>query len=107
MARLSARDSSPFQATQKTISGVFVTLEEPSKDMITEAVSSGYYHSDLWQRDYTRIQILTIEELSMERESDRDAQIHLQPVQAGGKGQEKRRDTEGFILVLSNFRIDS
>ena len=63
MARLSARNSSPFQATQKTISGVFITLEEPSKDMITEAVSSGYYHSDLWQRDYTRIQILTIEEL--------------------------------------------
>lgn len=43
--------------------GVFITLEEPSKDMITEAVSSGYYHSDLWQREYPRIQILTIEEL--------------------------------------------
>jgi site-specific DNA-methyltransferase (adenine-specific) len=43
--------------------GVFITLEEPSRDMITEAVSSGYYHSDLWQKDYPRIQILTIEEL--------------------------------------------
>ena len=43
--------------------GVFITLEEPSKDMITEAVSSGYYHSDLWQREDPRIQILTIEEL--------------------------------------------
>lgn len=43
--------------------GVFITLEEPSKDMNTEAVSSGYYHSDLWQKDYPRIQILTIEEL--------------------------------------------
>jgi site-specific DNA-methyltransferase (adenine-specific) len=43
--------------------GVFITLEEPSKDMNTESVSSGYYHSDLWQKDYPRIQILTIEDL--------------------------------------------
>jgi site-specific DNA-methyltransferase (adenine-specific) len=43
--------------------GVFVTLEEPSKDMVTEAVSAGYYHSNLWQKDYPRVQILTIENL--------------------------------------------
>jgi len=43
--------------------GVFITLEEPSRDMTTEAVSSGYYHSNLWQKDYPRIQILTVEEL--------------------------------------------
>jgi len=43
--------------------GVFITLEEPSKDMVTESVSTGYYHSDLWQKDYPRIQILTIEDL--------------------------------------------
>jgi site-specific DNA-methyltransferase (adenine-specific) len=43
--------------------GVFVTLEEPTKDMVTEAVSAGYYHSNLWQKDYPRVQILTIESL--------------------------------------------
>jgi len=43
--------------------GLFITLEEPSKDMAREAISSGFYHSDLWQHDYQRIQILTIEEL--------------------------------------------
>jgi site-specific DNA-methyltransferase (adenine-specific) len=43
--------------------GVLITLEEPSKDMITEAASAGFHHSNLWQRDYPRIQILTIEEL--------------------------------------------
>jgi hypothetical protein len=31
--------------------------------VITEAVSSGYYHSDLWQREYPRIQILKMEQL--------------------------------------------
>ncbi len=43
--------------------GVFITLEPPSKDMITEAVSAGFYHSPGWNKEYPRIQILTIEEL--------------------------------------------
>ena len=43
--------------------GVFITLEELSKDMITEAVSAGFYSSKVWQKDYPRMQILTIEEL--------------------------------------------
>jgi len=43
--------------------GVFVTLEEPSKDMVTEAVSAGYFTSEAWGRDYPRIQILTIEDI--------------------------------------------
>src|SRR6266851_872905 len=43
--------------------GVFITLEEPSRDMTTEAVSAGFYHSPGWNKDYPRIQILTIEEL--------------------------------------------
>ena len=43
--------------------GVFITLEQPSKDMITEAVSAGFYHSPGWNRDFPCIQILTIEDL--------------------------------------------
>jgi site-specific DNA-methyltransferase (adenine-specific) len=43
--------------------GVFLTLEEPSKDMVTEAVSAGFYRSSLWQKDYPRIQLLTVEDL--------------------------------------------
>jgi DNA modification methylase len=43
--------------------GAFITLEEPSRDMVTEAVSSGYFHSPVWQKDYPRIQILTVDEL--------------------------------------------
>jgi site-specific DNA-methyltransferase (adenine-specific) len=43
--------------------GVFITLEEPSRDMKTEAVSAGFYHSPGWNKDYPRIQILTIDEL--------------------------------------------
>jgi site-specific DNA-methyltransferase (adenine-specific) len=43
--------------------GVFITLEPASRDMITEAATAGYYHSKLWQKDYPRIQILTVEQL--------------------------------------------
>jgi site-specific DNA-methyltransferase (adenine-specific) len=43
--------------------GVFITLEPPTKDMEKEALSAGYYTSELWQKDYPKIQILTIEQL--------------------------------------------
>ncbi len=38
-------------------------LEEPTSAMRTEAVSAGFYHSDVWQRDYPKIQLRTIAEL--------------------------------------------
>ncbi len=43
--------------------GVFVTLDEPTKPMKEEAAISGSYHSDTWNKDYPKIQILTIAEL--------------------------------------------
>ncbi|MBK9152794.1 MAG: hypothetical protein IPM25_00925 [Chloracidobacterium sp.] len=41
--------------------GVFVTLEPPIKPMIDEAVGAGFYHSPAWNKDYPRLQILTVE----------------------------------------------
>ena len=43
--------------------GLFITLEPPSSPMTKEAVSAGLYHSDLWQTDFPKIQIRTVEEL--------------------------------------------
>jgi site-specific DNA-methyltransferase (adenine-specific) len=43
--------------------GVFLTLEAPTRDMLTEAVSAGFYHSPGWGRDYPRIQIVTVDDL--------------------------------------------
>ena len=48
---------------EKAALGVFITLEAPSRDMKTEAVSAGYYHSTLWDKNYPKIQIVTVEEL--------------------------------------------
>jgi len=44
--------------------GAFITLEEPTRPMIEEAVSAGFYEPEfLHGKKYPRVQILTIEEL--------------------------------------------
>ena len=43
--------------------GVLLTLELPTQPMVTEAASAGFYHNDFWQKDYPRVQILTVEEM--------------------------------------------
>lgn len=43
--------------------GVFITLEEPSRDMATEATAAGFYRSPGWAQDYAKVQIVTIAEL--------------------------------------------
>ncbi|MGI9086747.1 MAG: restriction endonuclease [Chthoniobacterales bacterium] len=49
---------------QKAAAGVLITLEKPSKPMREEAIDAGRYTSKLWhQKDYPRIQLLTIEGL--------------------------------------------
>ena len=48
---------------EKAAMGLFITLEAPTHPMRTEAVSAGFYHSDLWQTDYPKIQIRTVGEL--------------------------------------------
>ncbi len=42
---------------------VSITLEKPTREMIREAVSAGFYHSPGWQHNYPKIQILTINQL--------------------------------------------
>jgi site-specific DNA-methyltransferase (adenine-specific) len=46
---------------EKAVIGIFLTLQPPTKDMIKEAVSAGFYNSQ-WG-NFPRLQILTIEEL--------------------------------------------
>ena len=48
---------------EKAAMGLFITLDEPTNAMRTEAVSAGYYRSEVWERDYPKIQIRTVGEL--------------------------------------------
>jgi site-specific DNA-methyltransferase (adenine-specific) len=57
------RDLKGVVEREKAAIGIFLTLENPSKDMTMEAVTSGFYTSEFFHKDFPRIQILTIEEL--------------------------------------------
>ena len=46
--------------SQKAIGGILVTLDKPTKPMRDEAASAGRYDARLWQKDYPKIQIVTI-----------------------------------------------
>ena len=61
------RDLKGAVERERAAMGFLISLERPSKPMITEALSSGYYHSPGWNRDYPVVQIRTIEELLDEK----------------------------------------
>ena len=57
------RDLKGVVEREKAALGLFITLQEPTRPMREEEASGGFYHSDLWQRDYPKIQIRTIGQL--------------------------------------------
>ena len=57
------RDLKGTMEREKAAMGLFITLEEPTREMDREAVSAGFYHSELWQRDYPKVQIRTVGDL--------------------------------------------
>ncbi len=57
------RDLRGVVEREKAQIGVFITLEEPTKPMRSEAASAGFYESPGWGKKYPRIQILTVAEL--------------------------------------------
>jgi DNA modification methylase len=50
--------------------GVLVTLDPPTKQMVSEAADSGYYEAVWWRSRHQRIQILTAQDLIDERGID-------------------------------------
>ncbi len=87
------RDLRAVVEREKAVMGLLITLEPPTKPMLTEALSAGYYHSPWWNRDYHKMQIRTIEELlAGERFEMPPTNITLaqaQRVKGEGRGQGK------------------
>ncbi len=48
---------------EKAAIGVFITLELPTQPMIKEALAAGYYESEFWDKQYRKLQILSIRDL--------------------------------------------
>ena len=57
------RDLKGVVEREKAALGLFITLEDSTRDMRTEAASGGFFHSDIWGKDYPKIQIRTVGEL--------------------------------------------
>ena len=79
---------------QKAAGGVLITLEKPSKQMRTEAADAGRYASKLWHdKDYPRIQILTVEGL-LDGNERVDAPPQLNPFAMAAREQKQHAQTE-------------
>jgi site-specific DNA-methyltransferase (adenine-specific) len=79
---------------QKTAGGVLITLEKPTEQMRTEAVDASRYTSKLWHdKDYPRIQILTVEGLLNGTER-LDAPPQLNPFAMAAREGTKEKQTE-------------
>ncbi len=74
---------------EKAPIGVFLTLENPTKDRKADAASAGFYHSPNWHKDYPRIQILTVEELFA------GADVQMSPTAQTYKKAQRERQQHG------------
>jgi site-specific DNA-methyltransferase (adenine-specific) len=95
--KVSSRDIRELVGTldrEKAAIGVFLTLEEPSGPMKKEAVSTGYYRSEGWGRDFPRLQILTVEDLL------HGAQVQMPPQHGTFREAQKARAQEQDHLRL-------
>ncbi len=82
--------------------GVFLTLEEPSKEMTKEALTAGYYHSTGWNEDYPAIQIITVGELL---DKTRRAGIKMPP-QYGTFKQAQRAGRSSDVVQTDLFDVE-
>lgn len=83
------RDLAGVVEREKAALGLFISLEAPTRDMLTEAAAGGFYHSDLWQRDFPKLQIRTIADLLAGRSFD------LPPRQPAYQPAERARPPQG------------
>ena len=79
---------------EKAAVGIFVTLEKPTKPMIEEAVGKGFYHSDGWNKDYPRIQILTVSDILAGKMPDLPPNINT--FKKAGKVTKESKDQTAF-----------
>jgi DNA modification methylase len=91
------RDLKGVVEREKAALGLFITLEEPTRDMQTEAASGGFFHSDLWSRDYPKIQIRTVRQLLG------DHSFELPPRQPMYQPAERVKRTEGHQTSLDEL----
>ena len=82
---------------QKAAGGILLTLEKPTGPMRDEAADAGRYQSSLWhEKDYPKIQILTIEGL-MDKTERIDAPPYMNPF---AKAQQREAKPEKQTVLI-------
>ena len=74
--------------------GVFITLDPPTHEMQLAATTAGFYHSPGWDRDYPRMQILTIAELLAGAEAKMPPSVTTFKQAEKAKSQEKAKQQD-------------
>lgn len=57
------RDLKGVLEREKSAIGVFISMQEPTAPMRTEAATAGFYESVLWGKKYPKVQLLTVADL--------------------------------------------
>ena len=91
------RDLKGVVEREKAALGLFISLEEPTRDMRQEEASGGFYYSDLWQRDFAKIQLRTIDQLLAGQPFD------LPPRQPSYQAAPRHRASEGQQPALEDL----
>ena len=94
------RDLKGVVEREKAALGLFISLDDSTRDMRTEEAGGGFYHSELWQRDFPKIQIRTIADLLADRGFD------LPPRQPMYQPAERVRPAEGEQGALEELAGD-
>jgi site-specific DNA-methyltransferase (adenine-specific) len=64
------RDLRAVVDREKAAIGVLISMEAPTKPMRTEAVTAGFYESRVWNRNYPKIQLMTVADLLAGKQID-------------------------------------
>ncbi|MBN1830259.1 MAG: restriction endonuclease [Deltaproteobacteria bacterium] len=64
------RDLKGVLSREKAAIGVLISMREPTSQMKTEAVASGFYESKTWGKKYPKVQLLTVAELLAGKQVD-------------------------------------
>ena len=91
------RDLKGVLEREKAAMGLFISLEEPTGPMQNEAVAGGFYRSDLWQKDFPKIQLRTVAEMLAGKGFDLPPQpvASYQPAQRVRRSQGKQAPMRG------------
>ena len=92
------RDLKGVVERENAAMGLFITLREPTRAMLTEAASGVLYHSQIWDRVYPKLQIRTIEQML------KGAGFDLPPVPSAYQAAQRIHPSKGEQGVLMEAR---